>query len=484
MTDKTTIGLDRLSVWLPGSGTVLSSVSADLHGVCLLSGRNGSGASTLLRAVAGMLPPGARVRGEIRLGGSPITGLTATELAGVVDASHLTTPLEGDLRALLHGVDPALVTAFDLPTTGESAALPQHQRAALRLIRACARPRARVLLLDQPLAGLAPEHRPTAAGLIRSLSDDGTTVLWAEHLLEHALSGADQVVELAAATVLWSGPAQEWRPRTVPAPPAAALARALGLPRSTWCHPDPELIREALGDAPARHGRRHRATGDLLATATPDVSRLDRPLELRARECVGVVAAGTTQPARAREVEVARRLVAIAKGARTLPDPLTVPRALTVGQVATRWERIHRLPSGAVLDALGPLARPDLRRAVHQHSTGEQQALAWALSSTRPGPRLYLDPTEGIDPFGRRHIAHCLHDEPLASSILVTADLELLVRACHRLLVVDDDSVVADGAPLAVLDRLPHLPQLTTLGIRAVHVEDLVPAATLRAVRR
>lgn len=430
-----TVTLDQLSVWLPGRGVVLSSVSAELSGVTLLVGRSGCGATTLLRALGGRLAAETRLGGSITLDRVRLDDLVEDELAGLVDVSHLAELPDMPLGPLLEGVEPQLVSAFGLdisagrPTAG--------QRAAVRLLRALAHSGSRLVLLDQPLVDLMPSHRPVACAAIRACAARGSTVVWAEHLIEEALPSADQVVELLGAGRLEACPVAEWQPRTLPAPPAMALVRAAS--------PRP------------RPRRRRRETGDLVATADPEQSRLDRPVELRAGECLGVV---STSSDRVREIDVARRLTAIARGEATLSPALSVPQAVPIGRIAASWERTHGAPAGAVASYVEPIAHLDPQRTPRQHSTGEVAALRWALALSRPGPRLLIDSSRGLDPAARRHLAQQLFADTSTVTVLVSGDLELLSGACHRVLVIDQGAVVADGAPLAVLDHLPHLPQL------------------------
>lgn len=404
--------LDRLSLWLPGRGTVLSSISADLEGVTLVVGRSGAGATTLLRAVTGELEPGARTAGSILLNGTDLQRCTADEIAGL-----------------------------------------------------------EVAVFDQPLAALRPAERPAVIESIRSLADSGVVVLWAEHLVEEAVAAADRVVEIVSPTRVEVARTVEWNPRTVPAPPQVALARSLGLPRESWTD-EVVLGREVSGVYAGGDTPRHRA-GDPLTTAAPELVRLDRPVELYDGECLGIV---SVTGDRARELDVARRLVAVARGERTLAPVLTMPRSVPVGRLVSSWERARGVPTGSVDSRVAGLAVLAPTRPLRRHSTGEAAALAWGFATAAAGPRLLVDPTRGLDPAGRRHLAAILHDDPRAAAVLVSNDPELVSRACHRILLVSQEEIVADGAPLAIMDLLPARPVLARLGARALRVADLAPA--------
>jgi branched-chain amino acid transport system ATP-binding protein len=62
----------------------------------------------------------------------------------------------------------------------------------------------RVLLLDEPLAGMGPEDGEAVAALLRDLARDHA-VLLVEHDLDAVFSQADQVTVLAGGRVLLSG---------------------------------------------------------------------------------------------------------------------------------------------------------------------------------------------------------------------------------------------------------------------------------------
>lgn len=455
------------SVWLPGRGTVLRELELALPqgSVTLLVGRNGTGHSTLLNALAARLPAGAIRHGGIRIDGQDVTGLAAAELAGAVRYQG-SQPLPGlPLRQLLDGADPQLLDDLGLGDLLDSVPgdLPPTARAAARIVLAVRGRGYRLLLLDQVLAPLSPAHRPVAARAIAAAARRGVAVLWADHLVEHALPVADLVLESLPGGEFRLAGRQDWAPRTIPAPPLMALARALGLPREHWLdaarlagHP------AVLGALPGGGGSR-RWRGDTVAVLDGEQLGLPgHPVELRYGEPLGIL---TSHPGDGRESLVARRVL------RGLGRPARAPLAQTaieavgasVAELCRAWERRHRLPAGAVTERLAGKAelRPDA--PVGQHSQGERAALRWALEAATAGPRLFVEPTAGLDPVGRREWAAELADDASAVTVVVSSDIEFLVRACRRILVVDGEQVAGDGAPAAVLNQLPALPQLAEL---------------------
>ena len=91
--------------------------------------------------------------------------------------------------------------------------LPLGQRKRLEVARAIALD-PRLLLLDEPLAGLSSAEAATMADLIRTLPALGITVVLVEHNLGEVLRVADRIVVLDAGKVLAEGP------------PAQVMARA------------------------------------------------------------------------------------------------------------------------------------------------------------------------------------------------------------------------------------------------------------------
>jgi branched-chain amino acid transport system ATP-binding protein len=179
--------------------------------VVALLGPNGAGKTTLLRALSGLLPVNS---GDVRFGGRDITNATPRETA----RQGLVHVIEGHrVFTQLSVTDNLLLAAYDLPRGERAARLEQalsffpeiaekrHERGgalsggqqqmltvAQGLIR-----RPRLLMLDEPSAGLSPVLVDRVLDVIARLRRDGTAVLLVEQLLEKALATADRVYALA-----------------------------------------------------------------------------------------------------------------------------------------------------------------------------------------------------------------------------------------------------------------------------------------------
>lgn len=155
-------------------------------------GANGSGKSTVLRTVLGLLPP---VDGTVSVLGREVDERDRSfrrAVAGVLDADAyfpgLTTREHLVLTARGFGV-PSAGTVVDevLETVGIShqadtvpEALSSGQRRRLLLATAFVRPR-QLLVLDEPEQRLDVRMRRTLAGMLREETERGGAVLFATH---------------------------------------------------------------------------------------------------------------------------------------------------------------------------------------------------------------------------------------------------------------------------------------------------------------
>jgi ABC-type branched-subunit amino acid transport system ATPase component len=209
--------------------------------VCALIGPNGAGKSTAVNLMSGVL---AADRGRVVLGGTDITGWPANRVAraGLIRTYQLSrefgrmTVLEnlmvapagqageslwnvffrpGRVRAEeRRHLDQALSTldTFGLSQLRDSYAgeLSGGQKRLLELARAVmAGPR--VLLLDEPMAGINPSLIDQIGEHILSLKDQGMTVLMVEHNLGVVERICDQVIVMAEGATLATGRMSELR---------------------------------------------------------------------------------------------------------------------------------------------------------------------------------------------------------------------------------------------------------------------------------
>ena len=291
----------RFGAALALDGASLTVRPGSLHAVL---GENGAGKTTLMRVAFGMLQPDAgtvRVAGTVPRLASPADAIAAG--IGMVHQHFTIVPamtVAENVALGGHGRYDARAAAARVRQVGEQAglALDPASRAGelgvagqqrLEIVKALARD-ARLLILDEPAAVLAPAEARELLGWLRRFVDGGGTAVLITHKLRDALTFADEV------TVLRRG-------RTVGSAPAAATdeatltAQLLGPSASGGGTADAAVLEAAIGAAAEPVGPRARpALGspvvtarDLHYTDAGGVTRVrSASLEVRAGELVGV----------------------------------------------------------------------------------------------------------------------------------------------------------------------------------------------------
>jgi branched-chain amino acid transport system ATP-binding protein len=191
--------------------------------VVALLGPNGAGKTTLLRAVSGLLPVNA---GHVRFGGRDMTNASPREaaragLVHVIEGHHVFTQISVTDNLLLAGYDLArseraarIEEALSFfPEIAEKrhqfgGALSGGQQQMLTVAQGLVR-RPRLLMLDEPSAGLSPVLVDRVISVIRQLRTQGIAVVLVEQLLEKALAVADRVYALVQGRVVLQAPTGE-----------------------------------------------------------------------------------------------------------------------------------------------------------------------------------------------------------------------------------------------------------------------------------
>ena len=193
----------------------------ELHAVI---GPNGAGKSTLINLLAGELAP---TSGAIRIDGRDVTGWSAWRVARrgvgrsfqrgnlmpgmtVLENARLAVPARRLWRRLRND-DASIRTARSaLERVGLSdvalclaGTLSHGQLRQLEIAVALAG-QPKVLLLDEPLAGMGPEESQTFAGLLRELARDHA-VLLVEHDMDVVFAIAHRLTVMLDGRVLASG---------------------------------------------------------------------------------------------------------------------------------------------------------------------------------------------------------------------------------------------------------------------------------------
>ncbi|GCF15359.1 ABC transporter ATP-binding protein [Haloarcula mannanilytica] len=205
--------------------------------IVTLLGRNGAGKTTTVRSIAGTEPPEVR-SGAIRFDGTDITDWPADNVAmggiGVVpEGRRLFTELtvEENLemskitrgwwntirRGGLGGDDStmALGELYDLfprleeRREQEAGTLSGGEQQMLSIARTLRLPDLKLLLLDEPTEGLAPQIVKAVGDSINEIAGQGLTVLLIEQNVREALRIADRGYVLDQGDIVYEGTVEE-----------------------------------------------------------------------------------------------------------------------------------------------------------------------------------------------------------------------------------------------------------------------------------
>ena len=210
-----------------GAGDILKGVDAELGRgrIVTIIGPNGSGKSTLIKTLAGLLP--AR-QGEIELEGQRLNELSAPKRvrAGIAyvpqeyNVFRNLTVLENlKIAREFMGAGRSRERVLDDEVAGLFPELAAHHRTQAgnlsggqrqMLAFACALTvRPKVLMLDEPSAGLSPKHMGDVFDKVRRVNAMGVSILMVEQNAREALRISHTCIVLAGGRVRAVAPANE-----------------------------------------------------------------------------------------------------------------------------------------------------------------------------------------------------------------------------------------------------------------------------------
>ena len=189
-----------------------------------LLGPNGAGKTTSFRMTVGLVPPDA---GQVTLAGRECTRLPmyrrarlgmgylpqeASIFRQMTVLDNLLAVLEALplARAERHREAHRLLDELELGHLVKSVAdtLSGGERRRLELARALAT-RPKVLLLDEPFAGVDPINVEEIQGLVRALREQGIGILITDHNVRETLQSADRAYIVKEGRILCEGGAEE-----------------------------------------------------------------------------------------------------------------------------------------------------------------------------------------------------------------------------------------------------------------------------------
>ncbi|MCL8010274.1 ABC transporter ATP-binding protein [Streptomyces sp. AS02] len=396
----------------------------------------------------------------------------------------------------------------------------QQQRVAIGSVLT---PHPGVLILDEPTSALDPAAAEEVLAVLQRLVHDlGTTILMAEHRLERVVQYADQIALLPSpgAPPILGTPAEVMAVSPV-YPPVVGLGRLAG-----WA-PLPLTVRDARRRSAAlrqqleeRNGIAPKGRGAVFDLRLPPRGR-DKPPTTRSRqqstppELAGAQALTVTRD-RIRALHHINLTVTPGEtialmgrngaGKSTLLNTLVGLIKPSAGEVSVGGAVPHRTPPHDLVRRVGLVPQeprdllyadtvaaectaadtdagaepgtcralvsellPDIPDDTHPRDLSEGQRLTLALAvvlTARP-PLLLLDePTRGLDYAAKSRLVTLLRD--LAAEghaiVLATHDVELAAELAHRVILLAEGEVIADGPTAEVVVSSPSFaPQVTKI---------------------
>ncbi|MEU8906059.1 ABC transporter ATP-binding protein [Streptomyces mirabilis] len=390
----------------------------------------------------------------------------------------------------------------------------QQQRVAIGSVLT---PHPRVLVLDEPTSALDPAAAEEVLAVLQRLVHDlGTTVLMAEHRLERVIQYADQVAlfpspgaaptlgtpsEIMAVSPVYPpvvdlGRLADWSPLPLTVRDARRRAGSLRerltelVPKPRTPQPQPRTSQPTApratvprtagprATAPAsiealavRHGRVEALRRVDLTTAPGEIialmgrngagkSTLLGTLVGLVAPAAGSVLVGGAVPHRTAPRDLVRRVGLVPQ------EPRDLLYADTVAAECAAADEDAGAEPGTCRALVSELL-PDIGDDTHPRDLSEGQRLALALAvvlTARP-PLLLLDePTRGLDYAAKARLVTVLRG--LAAEghtiVLATHDVELAAELAHRVVVLADSEIVADGPTAEVVVASPSFaPQVT-----------------------
>ncbi|MCH9739065.1 MAG: ATP-binding cassette domain-containing protein [Actinomycetia bacterium] len=498
---------------------VLCDVNVEIPAgeLALLLGATGSGKTTFLRAINGLVPhfTGGHLTGSVSVNGRSTRENHPRELADLVGfvpqdpvSGFVTDLVEDELAYSMEcfGIEPPVMRRrveeiLDLLSLSELRGRPIHtlsggqqQRVAIGSVLTAA---PEVLVLDEPTSALDPgAAEEVLAALHRLVHDLGITVVLAEHRLERVMQYCDSILLLEKGVITAGLPSELMQTSPI-APPVIHLGRLAG-----W-DPLPISIRDARRAAPplqallAHHspGLHVVPTQQVKVTQVKNVhsSYGNMPvlkgidLDLDAGEITALMGRNG-----AGKSTLLRTLVGLkepAKGSvhingvdpRSLPsrellhfvgfvpqEPHDLFEALSVAAECKASDSDAGCAPGTTR-ALLALMAPDVHDNTHPRdlSEGQQMLLALCLIVAAKPPLLLLDePTRGLDYPTKKKLGEVLRGLATGghSILLATHDVELVAELATRVVILGDGEIVANGPTQAVVTDSPMFaPQVSKI---------------------
>ena len=474
----------------------------------LVIGPTGSGKSSLLRLINGLVPhhTGGILAGDISVNGvstqmtkpggmahligivgqNPANGFVADtveeELAFGMEVLNLPNDvMRKRVEEVLDLLSLAALRNRSIATLSGG----EQQRVA---IGAALVTHPKVLVLDEPTSALDPIAAEEVLSILHRLVHDlGLTVVIAEHKLERVIQFADRIVYINGDGAANVGTPEEILMQSPIAPPIVHLARALRLKeigvtvremRRMTTH-----LRETIASHPVADSQKPTETVISIDKLTVSYENQTALNNITSTICAGEIVAvmgrngagkssllkaiaGVNRPGTGvikvlgddpYDLQGKKRREAIG----FIPqEPSDLLYGQSVSIECAQADRDNELPAGTTYEVLQQLV-PGISLTTHPRDLSEGQRLGLALSvvlSSNPSILILDEPTRGLDYEAKNELTRMLVNFAAAfgkAVLLATHDVELVAELANRVIFIADGDIVADGTTLDVLLSSP-----------------------------
>ena len=466
----------------------------------LVCGPTGSGKSTFLKALNGLAPSftGGVIEGELIIDGVKLIGLEPHEFASkvgyvnqqpenafvgdtVIDeivycAEQLGLPVS-EIKSSVEKISALLEISDLLERPLATLSGGQQQRVAIASALVAGQ---KILLLDEPTSALDLQGASEVLRVLQRLSsEEGVTVLLAEHRISRVIAAVDSVLVVHGDGSVTKGPTATQFNDSRFAPPIIELGLKLGwkpLPVSTssankkWTETKPHFIAKTpfapseevlrvqnlevnFGSVEALQSTSFTLQGNQIAALMGENGSGKTTL------CWAIQGSGTrtkgsviTSKGETAELSSNERLEVITMVPQRAADLLFLS---TLSAELEESDRFADVEPGSTAKLFKSLAgRIDTSIHPRDLSAGQQLSLVLAIQLVKQAKILILDePTRGLDYSAKHALAKQLNSIRSAdrSVLIATHDIEFVAMVSDRVLVLEDGKLITDSTPIEVL---------------------------------
>ena len=505
------IAFSHVSLIYPNSlKTVLEDLSftVDEGEFVLVMGSTGSGKSSLLRLINGLVPhhTGGILAGDIIVNGistravkpgglshligivgqNPLNGFVADKVEEEIAFGMETLNVAPDvMRKRVEEVLDLLSLTNLRDRSIATLSGGEQQRVAIGSALVM---HPKVLVLDEPTSALDPIAAEEVLSILHRLVHDlGLTVVISEHRLERVIQFVDRIINITGDGIATIGSPQEILKDSTIAPPIVQLSRALNMPEISLTVREMRRATQDFRDSVSINQR-----SPIIADPTPEVisiSKLnsvfgvkialrDISLKAHAGEVIAVMGrngagkstllrsiAGVSRP-RSGDIHVYGQNPSKLKGLSRISTVGYIPQEpsdLLYGQSVEgeclQADKDNQVSPGTTYGILANLL-PNISLNVHPRDLSEGQRLGLAMSvvlSANPKILILDEPTRGLDYSAKASLIVLLQSLARQGRTVIIAshDVELVAEVAERILFLADGEIVADGPTVEVLLSSP-----------------------------